>query len=132
MRSKILRMRRPSKYHNKKVEVDGMLFDSQREASVYKGLKIRQDLGEIFEIRRQVVFVLLPPQLEVQEYHDKKGRPRQRTRVAEKAVKYIADFVVIYANGDQEVIDAKGMRTAVYKIKKKLMRYVHGIKITEI
>ena len=95
-------------------------------------MKIRQDLGEIFEIKRQVTYVLLPNQLEVIEYQDKKGRTRQKTKVAERAVKYIADFVVTYSNGDQVVIDAKGMRTKDYKIKRKLMRYVHGIKIKEV
>ena len=76
--------------------------------------------------------MLLPSQLETVEARDKKGRVRQKTKVAELAVKYIADFVVTYANGAQEVIDAKGMRTKDYVIKRKLMRFVHGIKIKEI
>lgn len=45
---------------------------------------------------------------------------------------YYADFVVEYADGHQEVIDVKGVRTAVYKLKKKLVEALHEVHIREV
>lgn len=95
-----------SKYHNKKTVVDGIKFDSQKEAKRYQELKMLQQGGKIAELRLQVPFLLIPKQQ------------------SERAVKYIADFVYLdIASGDMVVEDTKGYRTDVYKLKRKLFKW---------
>lgn len=108
----------PNKYGSKKTEVDGVTFDSKKEAKRYQELRILEKAGEITDLRRQVKFVLIPSQ-------------RIDGRVAERAVEYKADFV--YTQDGQTIVeDTKGFRTKDYIIKRKLMLWVHGIKINEI
>lgn len=107
-----------SKYNNKKIEVDGITFDSRREANRYKELKLLEQSGEISNIERQKRFELIPKQ------KDANGR-------TVRACCYVADFVYTDKEGRQIVEDVKGMRTDVYKIKKKLMLYVHGVTVIE-
>lgn len=102
-----------SKYRANKTTLDGIQFDSKREAQRYSELKLLERAGAIQDLERQVEFELIPKQ---------KG---------ERAVKYIADFVY-KENGEKVVEDVKGMKTKDYIIKRKLMQYVHGIKIREI
>lgn len=106
-----------SKYHNRKVTVDGITFDSIREASRYKELKHEESVGLITALQRQVKFPLIPAH---------RGKIRN-----ERACTYIADFAYI-RDGEYIVEDAKGMRTAVYKIKRKLMAAKYGIEIREV
>lgn len=108
-----------NKYKNNKVEYDGILFDSKKEAKRYAELKLLERTGRIKELRRQVPFTLIPKIL------DQNGKCIQR------ACKYYADFVY-KLNGKLVVEDTKGVRTAEYKIKKKLMLYQHNIIIKEI
>lgn len=121
---------RRSKYHSRKIEVDGQKFDSMKEYQRYNDLRILEKAGKIIDLRRQVHFQLIPGQREP----DKAG-PRGgviRGKVIERPVEYIADFV--YTDGETgEIVveDVKGMRTEVYKIKRKLMLYKYGIKILE-
>lgn len=121
-----------SKFRNKKVEVDGILFDSKKESNIYLELKNLLDRGEIIKLERQVTFTLVPPQYEDVEVIDKKGRAKIKQKIAEHPVKYIADFVVTFPDGEVSVIDVKGMRLADYKIKRKLMRHIHKIVIKEM
>lgn len=107
-----------SKYGNRKIFVDGIVFDSRREAARWQELKLLERAGGITELERQVSYTLIPPQ-------------RIGKRVAERAVTYIADFRY-RENGETVVEDAKGMRTRDYIIKRKLMLYVHGIRIREV
>ena len=112
-----------SKYGNKKTEVDGILFDSKHEAYRWIELKYMERVKLIYELQRQVPFVLIPVQ------KDENGK------VLEREVKYIADFTYRNtADGRLVVEDAKSeaTRTDVYKIKKKLMLYRHGLKIQEV
>lgn len=109
-----------SKYHNKKVIIDGIKFDSKKEANRYQELKLMQRAGIISDLQRQVKYVLIPSQ---------KG---DDGRVIERPCTYIADFVYIDENGKTVVEDTKGYRTSDYKIKRKLMLYIHGVKINEI
>ena len=106
------------KYGNKKTKVNGIAFDSKKEAERYSVLMIMQRAGEISGLELQKKFLLLPNQ-----YRDNK--------LVERAVKYKADFVY-QKNGETVVEDTKGMRTKDYIIKRKLMLYVHGIRIKEI
>ena len=109
-----------SKYHNKKVMIDGIKFDSKKEANRYQELKLMQRAGIIRDLQRQVKYVLIPSQ---------KG---DDGRVIERPCTYIADFVYVDENGKKVVEDTKGYRTSDYKIKRKLMLYIHGVKINEI
>lgn len=109
-----------SKYGNRKTWLDGILFDSRREAGRWAELTLMQRAGEISELRRQVRFCLIPAIL------NDNGKTRQR------AVFYVADFVYRTRDGALVAEDAKGVRTDVYKIKKKLMLWRHGIEIREV
>ena len=108
------------KYGNRKTRVFGITFDSAHEAERYLQLKALEQAGRITDLQTQVSFPLLPAQ---------KGPDG---KVAERAVSYVADFVYQTEDGLQVVEDAKGYRTEVYKIKKKMMLYFHGIRIREV
>ena len=102
------------KYHNKKVTVNGLDFDSLKEAMHYTELVLRQKRGEIKNLQTQVKFELIP----------KLGK--------ERACSYIADFVYEDKDGHKIVEDVKGskrMITDVFKIKKKLMKKVYDIDV---
>lgn len=112
-----------SKYHNRKVIVDGMRFDSVKEAKRWRELCLMYRAGEIGEVERQVEFVLIPTQ--------RIRTPDGKTKT-ERAVKYIADFVYTDKNGRQVVEDVKGVRTKEYIIKRKLLLFLRGIAIREV
>ena len=109
-----------SKYHSKKITRDGITFDSKKEYERFRELKLLERAGKIEDLRRQVVFELIPSQRD----------PKTR-KVIERACKYVADFTY-WKNGEFIVEDTKGFRTADYIIKRKLMLQVHGIRIKEI
>lgn len=102
-----------SKYGNSKTVVDGIEFDSAKEAIRYKTLRLLLKSGDIGLLRCQVEYELNPG--------------------GSHSLKYIADFVyIITANGETVVEDVKGFRTREYKKKRRLMKKVHGIVIKEI
>lgn len=122
------------KYGNRKVAVDGIAFDSIREARRYKQLKLLLLSGEIVGLSMQVPFELLPAQYEetgeVYTKGPRKGQPKQG-KCIEKSVVYVADFVY-FENGKRVVEDTKGVRTPEYIIKRKLMLHKYGIRIREV
>lgn len=107
-----------SKYKNKKVVVDNILFDSKKEANYYIYLKMLEDAGKIVDLELQKRFVLQ----QGFKLHGKTYR----------AITYVADFVYKDQEGQTHVVDTKGYRTEVYKIKKKLFMKKYGIEIEEI
>lgn len=107
-----------AKYHNQNVVIDGILFDSKREAQRYQQLKLMVKAGVITNLDMQVKYKLIPAQ-----YIDGK--------CVEKAVSYVSDFEYD-ENGKHIVEDTKGVRTKEYIIKRKLMLYKYGIRIKEI
>lgn len=118
-----------SKYGAKKVEYNGMMFDSKRECRRYKELEILQQIGAISELRTQVKFVLIPAQREADTVGKRGGIIKGN--LIEREVSYIADFV--YVENDKTVVeDAKGMRTQEYILKRKMMLYFYGIRIKEV
>ena len=127
------------KYKNNAVELDGIKFDSKREARRYAELKLLERAGEITGLQRQVKFELIPAQYEtVERYSDKTGKKlKDAKRLLEKECSYIADFVY-FIDGQLIVEDVKGYRDpqsagyAKFVIKRKLMLYLHGIKIREV
>lgn len=122
------------KYGNKKYTVDGITFDSIREAHRYQELKVMENAGIIHDLRLQVKYVLIPTQREESTEVYKSGRNKGKPKLGkaiENECSYYADFVY-RENGILVVEDAKGMRTKEYIIKRKLMLYVHGIRIREV
>lgn len=108
--------RASSKYHARKTTIDGIQFDSAKEAKRYVKLRDMEMAGEIQELRLQVPFEILPS--------------FECDGVKYRGMKYIADFVY-YRDGKQVVEDAKGWKTAEYRMKKKLMAYMNHINIEE-
>ena len=109
-----------NKYHNRKTTVDGVVYDSAKEARRGAELRLMEKAGLISNLQAQVKFTLIPAQ-------------RQRGKVVERAATYIADFVYT-ENGKTVVEDVKSpaTRTDVYRLKKKLMLYKFGIAIKEV
>lgn len=110
-------MRCRSKYGAKKVTVNGITFDSRKEANRYIELSSLEKVGKVSDLQCQVKFELIPSQ-------------RIDGKVAERAVTYKADFVYM-ENGQKVVEDTKGFKTPEYIIKRKLMLWVHKIKVKE-
>lgn len=111
-----------SKYKNKKVELGGLTFDSKKEARRYNELKLLERGGYISCLELQKAFVLADS---VKFENEPRAKP---------AIRYVADFVYI-ENGKMVVEDVKSSATKslpVYRLKKHLMKSVHGIDIKEI
>ena len=123
-----------SKYNAKKVEIDGFKFDSIKESRRFLALKAMEKAGAISELKRQVKYILIPTQREPDTEGPRGGRIKGK--LLERECSYIADFVYKDTKGNTVVEDVKGYRGGgayeIFKIKRKLMLYVHGIKINEI
>lgn len=109
-----------NKYGNKKVIIDGIEFDSKLEGNRYCELKLMERAKIIKDLKLQVPFELIPA-------YKKNGKTI-------KATKYIADFVYYDNEKKQQVIeDTKGMKTEIYKLKKKIFEYKYPeLEIVEI
>ena len=118
------------KYGNKKTEIDGIAFDSKKEARRYQELLLLQQSGAIHDLKRQVKYILIPTQREPDAIGARGGI--HKGKVIERECAYIADFVYTTEDGLTVVEDAKGFRTEKYLIKRKLMLYIHGIRIREV
>lgn len=120
-----------SKYHSQKITRDGMNFDSVKEYRRFCELSLLEKAGAIKDLKRQVKFVLIPAQREFTNEIDKKGNFK-KGKLLERECAYFADFVYLDEKGRQVVEDTKGVRTKDYIIKRKLMLYIHGIRISEV
>lgn len=107
------------KYKNIKTSVDGIEFDSKREASRYLILKRWESIGLISELKLQVPFELFPAQ-------------KRDGVLIERPCKYIADFTYRNKDGNFVCEDAKGHSTTEYKIKRKAMLFFHNIIVIEV
>lgn len=112
-----------NKYNSKKAVVNGIVFDSKKEAIRYQQLKSLEKINAISDLQRQVKYTLIPSQ------KDESGK------VIEQKCSYIADFVY-KQNGQIVVEDVKGYRKggayAVFAIKRKLMLQNYGIRVKEV
>lgn len=109
-----------NKYGNVKVEVDGVKYDSKKEAKRSTELETQQKLGIISDLERQVKFVLQPS--------------FKFAGHTIREISYVADFVYM-ENGNKVVEDVKSpitRKNPIYKLKKKMMMYVHGIEVREV
>lgn len=118
-----------SKYQNKKVTKDGMTFDSLKEYRRFCELRLLERAGKITNLQRQMTYLLIPCQYEPDTIGKRGGV--KRGKMLEREVSYIADFVYT-EDGKQIVEDTKGFKTKDYIIKRKLMLWVHGIRIKEV
>lgn len=112
-----------NKYRARKTTVDGVVFDSQKEANDYEVLRWREKAGEIADLQRQVPFVLIENQ------YDKYGK------LLERKCEYIADFVWLDCRtGEKIVADSKSKATVTpeYIIKRKLMLKIYGVRVKQI
>ena len=102
-----------NKYGARKLKApDGQVFDSVKEYQRWGELRILERAGRISNLRRQVKYELIPKQ------------------EGERACNYVADFVYT-ENGKTVVEDVKGFKTPEYRLKRKLMMWIHGIRIKE-
>lgn len=128
---------RMNKYQAIKTCVNGIEFDSRKEARRYQELLLLQRAGVILNLRMQEKFLLIPSQfetVETGEYYQtgaRKGTPKTKEVCVEKPVVYVADFVY-EQDGKTVVEDTKGFKTKDYIIKRKLLLWTHGIKIKEV
>lgn len=109
-----------SKYRSRKLKApDGQTFDSVKEYRRWGELRLLERAGRIANLQRQVKYVLLPSQ-----------RDPETGKVVERDCSYIADFV--YQEAEKTIVeDVKGFKTPEYRLKRKLMLWIHGIKIKE-
>ena len=118
-----------NKFNAKKTVIDGIEFDSKKEARRYVVLKSLEREGKISDLQCQVEFVLIPEQREPDTVGIRGGI--HKGKLLERKVSYIADFV--YRENENLVVeDAKGMRLPDYVIKRKLCLYILGIRIREV
>lgn len=108
-----------AKYHNSKTIIDGIKFDSKKEATRYKELKLLLKNGEIKELELQPRFTLQPK-------YRKNGKTIRK-------IEYVADFSYKDKKGKHIIEDVKGIKTEVYKLKKKIFEYKYPtLEIKEI
>ena len=119
-----------SKYRSKKVEFNGIVYDSKKEMKRHCELLQLEKAGAITDLQRQVKFILIPTQREPSTIGKRGGV--KKGAVIERDCTYIADFVYTTADGIKVVEDTKGFRTKDYIIKRKLMLYIHRIRIKEV
>lgn len=120
-----------NKYGNHKVmSDDGQGFDSKKERNRFYDLCMLQRAGEIYDLQTQVKFLLIPTQREPDAVGLHGGI--KKGKVIEQECSYYADFVYYTKDGVRVVEDTKGVKTPDYKIKRKLMLWIHGVRIQEI
>lgn len=110
-----------AKYRNRKVTANGITYDSKKEARRHEELMLLENTGQITNLERQVKYVLIPSQ-------------RIDGKVVEREVGYVADFRYT-KDGKVVVEDVKSEITRKepkYIIKRKLMLYIHGIRVKEV
>ncbi|WP_353096351.1 DUF1064 domain-containing protein [Tissierella praeacuta] len=101
--------KKKNKYGNIKTTVDGITFDSKKEAEYYCKLKLLKQAGEIKDFGLQ-------PRYELQPTFRKNG-------TTHRSITYVADFIIENNDGTTDVVDIKGVETKDFKIKKKLFEY---------
>lgn len=131
------RGRSKSKYRNERTETDGYQFASKKEAKFYVELRLRERAGDVKNIRIQPRYALYALTLDGADLHNcNAGCVSQRRQLV---ADYVADFEFEESDRgyggitwSRVVVDVKGLRTAIYKLKKRLFEAQYGIKIREV
>ena len=118
-----------SKYGNQKITIDNITFDSTGEGLRYKELKLLAKTGQITDLQLQKKFIIVPEIREPDTVGPRGGV--KKGKLIQSAAYYVADFVYYDKNGKLVVEDFKGYKTDLYKLKKKLMKYIYNIDIKE-
>ena len=100
-----------NKYRNHKTKVDGITFDSKKEADYYCQLKLLKRAGEIKDFGLQQRYELLPT--------------FRKNGITHRSITYVADFVIENNDGTTDIVDTKGFENQVFKIKQKLFEYMY-------
>ena len=109
-----------NKYGAKKSKADGVIFDSRKERDRYLELKLLEEHGYIKDLKLQPRYVI----------HDAYVRCDGKKI---RQIVYIADFEYLdIENGELITEDVKGVKTAVYRLKKKMFEKRYGVKIREV
>lgn len=110
---------RRNKFNAVRTILDGVKFDSKKEAQCWQFLKARERAGEIKDLRRQVKF-------ELHAYSQSGAFEPKPVKICT----YIADFQYLDVALNKIVVaDAKGVKTALFNLKKKLMKANHNIDV---
>ncbi len=96
------------KFHNVPTEIDGIRFQSKKEARYYQDLLLAQKSGELLFHLRQTPFYL------------------------PGGIRYVVDFVEFWKNGETRFVDVKGHKTRTYLTKKRMVEALYPIKIIEM
>ena len=113
--------KRSPRVQSTRTQVDGITFQSAREARRYEELRLLERAGEIRDLQRQVRHELAPSVL------------LRGARRRSPGVDYVADFTYVDMRTGRKVIeDVKGHRTEVYKLKRHLMKALLGLDIDEV
>lgn len=122
-----------SKYGNRKFVADGYKWDSEREYVRWLELCVMQDKGLISDLKRQVVFELIPAIYQDVVVQLKTKTKTKRTTV-QRPITFIIDFTYNDSDGNLIVEDVKiapHMLPKEYVLKKKMLRFFHGIELKE-
>lgn len=126
-----------NKYNNTKTEIDGILFDSKKEANRYVFLKSLEAGGKIKDLELQKKYILIPSVTEDYKV-ELKTKTVVKTRVKQKAITYKADFVYTVVKTEETIVeDVKSSPLAAaqdkaFVLKKKMMLALLGIEVTEV
>lgn len=108
-----------TKYRAKKTVVDGIKFDSKKEADRYQQLKLLEKAGKIKDLVLQPEYELIPK-------FKKNGKTYRKTV-------YKADFSYFDTENNKVIVeDVKGFKTDVYALKKKMFEYKYDYEIKEV
>ena len=127
--------KKSAKYGNQKVYYADQQFDSKKELNRYLELSMLEKGKAISNLQRQVKYVLIPTQYETETITTARGSVKIKHKVLERECSYVADFVYTdNSTGETVVEDVKSdaTRTAEYVIKRKLMLFIHHIKVVEV
>lgn len=122
-----------SKYHSQKVSIAQEIFDSKKEARRWLELKNMESHGLISGLERQKKFLLIPAQHEPDSVGPRGGKIKGK--LLEREVAYYADFVYYDEEKKEFVVEdvkSEATRTPEYILKKKLLLWTKGLRITEV
>lgn len=126
-------MRYKGKFNNKKMETPDGVFDSKGEWERWLFLKEAERNGQIFDLKRQITFTLIPTQYRT-EIVQLKTKTKEVERVAEREITYTADFLYFKKPGGYGLVveDFKGFPNDRWPLKKAMMLYFHNIPVREV